>query len=191
MMDQFFGKQRIMRKGDTMNRRRSLTMLSGAAIGGIAGRGKARVVEAQERSPSGTQGEISPEKLLLKDYRPKSIYRIPETRITKAKYPVIDCHTHPYARTSSQVDQWVRNMDAVGLEKNVILTMASGDSFNDIHRRFSQHPDVSSFGAGSISLSSVRLDSRRARWRCWNAAMTRGRRGLGSSWTKGAALALP
>lgn len=124
-----------------MDRRRSLTILSGAAIRGIAGRGKARVVEAQERSPSETQGETSPEKLLLKDYRPKSIYRIPETRITKAKYPVIDCHTHPYARGSNQVDQWAKNMDAVGLEKSVILTMASGDSFNEIRKQFSPHPD--------------------------------------------------
>ncbi len=125
-----------------MDRRQSLTILSGAAIGGIAGRGKVRPLEAQERfSSNRTQGEISPEKLLLKDYRPKSIYKIPETRIGKAKYPVIDCHTHPYARTSSEVDQWVKNMDAVGLEKGVVLTMASGEQFNEIHKRFSQHPD--------------------------------------------------
>jgi uncharacterized protein len=125
-----------------MDRRQSLTILSGAAIAGIAGRGKARVLEAQERpSSSKTQGEISPQRLLLKDYRPKSIYKIPETKITKAKYPVIDCHTHPYARTSSEVDQWVKNMDAVGLEKGVVLTMASGEPFNEIRKRFSQHLD--------------------------------------------------
>ncbi|MGH9407476.1 MAG: amidohydrolase family protein [Terriglobia bacterium] len=99
-------------------------------------------METQERFPSNKpQTETLPEKLLLKDYRPKSIYKIPETRITKAKYPVIDCHTHPYARTSSQVDQWVKNMDAVGLERSVILTMASGEQFNDIRKRFSQHSD--------------------------------------------------
>lgn len=125
-----------------MDRRQSLTILSGAAIAGISGRGKARVLEAQEQSSSDkTRGQISPERLLLKDYRPKSIYKIPETRITKAKYPVIDCHTHPYARTSSQVDRWVKNMDAVGLEKGLILTMASGEKFNAIRKRFSAHPD--------------------------------------------------
>jgi uncharacterized protein len=123
-----------------MDRRRSLTLLTGAAIGGMADRGKARVLEAQERFDN-TQGEVSPEKLLLKDYRPKSIYKIPATKISKARYPVIDCHTHPYARTPSQVEQWVRNMDAVGLEKGIVLTMATGEQFSEIRKRFSPHRD--------------------------------------------------
>ncbi len=54
---------------------------------------------------------------------------------------MIDCHTHPYARTVADVDQWVRNMDAVGLEKGVVLTMASGERFNEIQKRFAQHKD--------------------------------------------------
>lgn len=37
----------------------------------------------------------SPETILLKDYRPKSIYKIPVTEIAKAKYPIIDMHSHP------------------------------------------------------------------------------------------------
>jgi hypothetical protein len=34
--------------------------------------------------------------LKLKDYHPVSIYKIPETKIEKAKYPVIDFHSHDY-----------------------------------------------------------------------------------------------
>ena len=38
----------------------------------------------QERHPSGK----SPEQILLKDYRPKSIYKIPVTEVAKARYPI-------------------------------------------------------------------------------------------------------
>ncbi len=120
----------------TMNRRQSLAMLSGAAIGIPPSRGRQA---ARGISRSGER--ITPENLLLKDYRPRSIYRIPEIRIAKAKHPVIDCHTHPYARTPSEVGQWVRNMDAVGQEKGVVLTMASGEKLDEIWKRFSGHRD--------------------------------------------------
>src|ERR1051325_2054521 len=51
----------------------------------------------------------SPETILLKDYRPKSIYKIPVTEIAKAKHPIIDMHSHPYAKTAAQVEAWLKN----------------------------------------------------------------------------------
>ncbi len=62
----------------------------------------------------------SPETILLKDYRPKSIYKIPVTEIAKAKFPIIDMHSHPYAKTAGAIDEWVGNMDEVGVEKTII-----------------------------------------------------------------------
>ncbi len=123
-----------------MNRRQSLAVLSGAAIGIPGAPGRARAA-AQDAPPPRPEGPISPDKLLLRDYRPRSIYKIPETKITRAKYPVIDCHTHPYARTAAEVDQWVKNMDAVGLEKGVVMTMATGERFKEIQKRFLPHHD--------------------------------------------------
>ena len=41
--------------------------------------------------------QSTPDNLLLKNYRPKSIYKVPVTQIEKAKFPVIDMHSHPYA----------------------------------------------------------------------------------------------
>jgi len=58
-----------------------------------------------------------PETLLLKDYHPQSLYNIPQTTVTKAKYPVVDMHSHPYAKTPEQVAQWVRTMGEMGIEK--------------------------------------------------------------------------
>jgi predicted TIM-barrel fold metal-dependent hydrolase len=83
----------------------------------------------------------SPETILLKDFRPRSIYKIPVTQIAKAKHPIIDMHSHPYAKTAQEIDTWVKNMDEVGVEKTLILTMAIGAEFNEIYRKYSQHPD--------------------------------------------------
>jgi predicted TIM-barrel fold metal-dependent hydrolase len=83
----------------------------------------------------------SPETILLKDYRPKSIYKIPVTEIAKAKYPIIDMHSHPYAKTPAEIDEWVRNMDEVGIEKTMILTMTTGAEFDEIFRKYSKYPE--------------------------------------------------
>ncbi|MGA7241725.1 MAG: twin-arginine translocation signal domain-containing protein, partial [Terracidiphilus sp.] len=54
--------------------------------------------------------QASPESILLKDYRPRSLYKIPVTEVPKAKFPIIDMHSHPYAKTSEEIAEWVRNM---------------------------------------------------------------------------------
>jgi len=83
----------------------------------------------------------SPETILLKDYRPQSIYKIPVTRIDKAKFPIIDMHSHPYAKTPKDIDEWVRNMDEVGVEKTMILAMATGAEFDVTYKKYSAHRD--------------------------------------------------
>jgi len=92
---------------------------------------------AQKKSPA----PDSPERILLKDYRPKSIYKIPVTEVAKARFPIIDMHSHPYAKTPEEIAQWVRTMDEVGIEKTVILTMTTGAEFDEIHRKYSKYPE--------------------------------------------------
>jgi hypothetical protein len=41
--------------------------------------------------------------LKLKEYHPVSIYEVPQTEIKKAKFPVIDVHTHDYAKTDADL----------------------------------------------------------------------------------------
>jgi len=82
-----------------------------------------------------------PETLLLKDYRPKSAYNIPQTTIDKARYPVIDMHTHDYAKTPGQVAEWIRCMDESGVEKAIVLTMAVGDQFDAVYAKYAKYPD--------------------------------------------------
>src|SRR5277367_2609317 len=90
-----------------------------SAFGSTPDDTKSRPAAAATKTPA------SPETILLKDYRPQSIYKIPVTEIAKAKFPIIDMHSHPYAKTAREIDEWVGNMDEVGVGKTIILAMAT------------------------------------------------------------------
>lgn len=139
--------------GDLMHRR---SFLKTTGVAGIAtGFSSLLTVESQSskanpstyvataaRTATTTHPTIdSPNKILLKDYRPKSIYKIPVTEVAKAKFSIIDMHSHPYAKTAEEIAQWVRNMDEVGVDKTVILTMATGNQFDEINRKYSKYPE--------------------------------------------------
>ncbi|MHC4559158.1 MAG: amidohydrolase family protein [Planctomycetota bacterium] len=85
--------------------------------------------------------QASPETLLLKDFRPRSIYKIPRTKVNKARYPAIDMHAHAYAKTPEQITEWLRVMDETGIEKAIILTGATGEEFDAIYARYAGYPD--------------------------------------------------
>jgi uncharacterized protein len=132
-----------------MNRRSFLKATSAAGLASALPSAAAFGQPSQEPAlPSGsasaqkkTPAPDSPERILLKDYRPKSIYKIPVTEVAKAKFPIIDMHSHPYAKTPEDIAQWVQTMDEVGLERTIILTMATGAAFDEIHRKYSKFPD--------------------------------------------------
>src|SRR3954463_2903937 len=86
------------------------------------------------------ESPTSPDQVLLKEYRPKSIYHIPETHVDKAKYPVIDVHTHVYAGDDAAVEKWVKTMDEVGLEKSIILSGNVGEKLDAVIARFGRYP---------------------------------------------------
>jgi uncharacterized protein len=122
--------------------------LTGVSIGlpGVKGFGStatdnAKQKNTQESRPPAAVKTATPETLLLKDYRPESIYKIPVTKIAKAKFPIIDMHSHPYAKTAQQIDEWIGNMNDVGVEKTIILNMATGAEFDEIQRKYSKYPE--------------------------------------------------
>jgi predicted TIM-barrel fold metal-dependent hydrolase len=81
------------------------------------------------------------ESLLLKNYRPVSIYNIPVTEVNQARFPVIDMHSHDYTATDEQIQLWIKNMDAFGIEKTVILSMATGEKFDSIYDKYASYCD--------------------------------------------------
>src|SRR5262245_44018300 len=82
----------------------------------------------------------NPEELKLKDFRPKSIYKVPVNIVKKAKFPAIDMHSHVFAKTGEDIATWVKTMDAAGIEKTIILTGATGAKFDSIYSLYSKYP---------------------------------------------------
>jgi len=91
-------------------------------------------------NPAGTP-KAPAETLLLKDYRPRSIYKVPVTQVEKAKFPIIDMHSHPEPKTDAEINTWIKNMDEVNVEKSIVLTMTTGKAFDDINAKYGKHPD--------------------------------------------------
>ena len=77
----------------------------------------------------------------LKDYRPVSIYKVPVTKVNKARYPVIDMHTHVYAKTANEIEQWIKAMDNCGIEKSIVFTGATGSKFDDLIKLYANYTD--------------------------------------------------
>ena len=107
----------------------------------ILGVGATFVLSTPPLRAQTTAEATPPDQLLLKDYRPRSIFNVPQTRVEKARFPVIDVHSHQYAKTPAQVEQWVRNMDDVGIAKVVILASAPGQAFDDAVALFKAYPE--------------------------------------------------
>lgn len=85
--------------------------------------------------------QADPESLLLKDFRPQSIHKTSETKVPKARFPAIDMHAHVYARTPEQVADWIRAMDETGIQKSIVMTMATGKAFDEIYALYAKYPD--------------------------------------------------
>ena len=120
--------------GRTMNRRQWM-MLYGAAV---AARG--RSAQAPQEPSTANPEQDTPDKFLLNDYRPESIFKVPKTEVKRAKYPVVDAHCHgPVA--PQQVDDMVKLMDSVGVEKTVIFTGArTPERFKEVSQLYAPYP---------------------------------------------------
>ncbi len=132
-------------KRDRLDRRRFLATTMGFASAGVLAK---TVLGAEASAPSNAAsppaqaekpGEA--EKVLLKDFRPVSMYKIPRTKVPTARYPAIDVHGHDYAKTDEEVTQWVKTLDAVGIEKVVVMTMATGRKFDELVAKYKNYPE--------------------------------------------------
>ena len=79
-----------------------------------------------------TAGWRSPPPLALAEFEPKSMLHVQETHVARARFPVIDFHTHVSPRPGSQRPavpprELLRAMDAVNVQTMVNLTGGSGE----------------------------------------------------------------
>lgn len=85
--------------------------------------------------------ELPADEILLSRYRPVPIHNVPVSLVTKASHPVIDVHSHPYAGTIADVEQWIRNKDASNIERTIILTNSVGERFDSLLQVYGKYPD--------------------------------------------------
>lgn len=122
-----------------MNRR---SFLKSANAAGLALALPTSTFAAEEKKPTPPSASApNPKTILLKDYRPQSIFKVPVTQINKAKFPIIDMHSHPYPKSEAEIATWLKNMDEVNVEKTLILTMTTGKEFDGINAQYSKYPD--------------------------------------------------
>ena len=122
-------------------------LLSAAAIG------PALSAAPRPRQRAGTPPAPTP--LDLKDFQPRSMLEVPVTRVPRAKFPVIDFHTHlgvsakgvagvPHGeerRFAAPAEELLAVMDRVNLRTMVNLTGGVGSGLQESIRRFeTAHP---------------------------------------------------
>lgn len=96
--------------------------------------------QASEAHPPDRGGNL-PDRLLLKDWRPRSIYKIPVTEVTKARYPVIDVHNHG-VESADRTREIVKSMDATGVERAVIFAgTGRPEEFERARAMYSGYPE--------------------------------------------------
>jgi predicted TIM-barrel fold metal-dependent hydrolase len=129
-------------------------MGAGAALGGH----RAEAVQTQvSKAPPPVPPAAKPkDTLLLSDYQPKSMLVVPQTSVPKARFPVIDVHTHPTFRKKNEagvplgedmglrhpVDEVLAIMDRRNLKMIVDLTGGVGTGLaTSIGALQQPHPD--------------------------------------------------
>ena len=122
-----------------MNRRKMMQLVGAGSVFAL------RPGMAQQwAEPGSTSGKdmkgIEPDKLLLADYRPKSLYKVPVSNIPKAKFPVFDVHCH--GRFGAALDNNIKIMDNAGVEKTVIFTGATNAAqFKEVRQQYAKYAD--------------------------------------------------
>jgi predicted TIM-barrel fold metal-dependent hydrolase len=132
-----------------LNRRRWLEILGAAAVASAL---PSPAFSAQLKSPEGA----GKGKLDLSDFHPKSVLHVPETKVEKSRYPVIDIHTHLSIRAKdvngvgigekmdflATPEALLPVMDRRNIKILVNLTGGSGEGLEETIQRFDQtHPD--------------------------------------------------
>jgi predicted TIM-barrel fold metal-dependent hydrolase len=81
------------------------------------------------------------EDLLLKDYRPKSIYKVHNHKANKAQTSAIDMHSHTYPQDNEGIEEWVQTMKQKNIQKTILLTKATGAKFDSLYSVYSEYSD--------------------------------------------------
>jgi predicted TIM-barrel fold metal-dependent hydrolase len=106
----------------------STALVASAIALGIAQAPRGQQSEGALRARPGADREPEFPAPSIREYKPASTLVVPEHRVPRAKFPVIDFHSHqPTPVTTEQFDRLVVSMDALNLQVLVNASGASGE----------------------------------------------------------------
>jgi len=167
-------------------------ILAGLAIAALALLSTGAQQQPQPKMKFGVTVQPGPmDSILLKDYAPESSLVVPETRIARARFPVIDVHTHSsqsHIKTAADVADWVKTMDEVGVETTIVFTGATGDAFDrqvELFKPYGSRFQLwCSLEGGDVNAPDWPLRAARELERCYR----KGARGIGELTDKGSGM---
>jgi len=135
-----------------VNRRQWLNRVGAAGVAAVAGTGSS----AKGQEPGKPPQAVKPERLALEDFQPKSMLHVPETKMTRSRFPLIDVHTHltrgargkngvtlgEEIKVLASPDDLLPVMDQKNIRLMVSLTGSYGKALEGAIQRLQQaHPD--------------------------------------------------
>jgi uncharacterized protein len=78
--------------------------------------------------------------LSIREYKPRSTLVVPEHPVLRARYPVVDVHSHHWSLTPERYAAVVREMDALNLRVLVNLSGGTGESLRRMLRVIAESP---------------------------------------------------
>jgi predicted TIM-barrel fold metal-dependent hydrolase len=105
-----------------------------------------------QQNPSASQAQPGQQPVTINDYEPKSMLHVPETRVERARFPVIDFHTHlsftdtsgarEKTRIRAKPEEILASMDRKNVRIMVNLTGGYGAALEESIRYWqTPHPD--------------------------------------------------
>jgi predicted TIM-barrel fold metal-dependent hydrolase len=179
------GAEKAAEAMSRMNRRRWLETVAAATAAGAVPAGRA----LQVKSPEGA----GQRKLELSEFQPKSMLHVPESKVARSRYPVIDVHTHLSFRLKSSHGVGLGEdlefltepgtvlpvMDRKNIHTMVNLTGSSGKGLDQAIARFEKpHPQRFITFTEPLWDQSNRPDYGRVQAEAMQSAKKAGARGL-------------
>jgi len=135
--------------------RRGWLAAAGTGLAGLARRASL-AAEGRVDGPAAPARAADDGRLPLVEFQPRSMLHVPETHVPRARFPVIDVHTHPTFRSKSEAgvplgdgiriratpEALLAGMDQSNVRIMVDLTGGVGPGLAESVRTFSTpHPD--------------------------------------------------
>src|SRR5204863_6484581 len=88
------------------------------------------------------QDPAAPRRIYLNEFRPATVLKVPEHHLKRAKYPVVNVHTHLGPLSAKEIDEQVAIMDEANIAAMVSLDGRVGPSFPEHYQMLtSRHAD--------------------------------------------------